>query len=79
MKISFDELELKAIIQDHLVNQMPDLSNRNFEIVLIAGRGETGHRAEIEVLTTSAPVQQAVAETVTDDEPAVDFSFGDTE
>lgn len=78
MKIHLDEIELKDIIQEHLVSQMPDLSNRNFDIQLIAGRGDNGHRAEVEIVTGSPqPVAEATEEAVpADEEQAVPSLFG---
>lgn len=79
MKIHLDENELKTIIQEHLVQQMPDLSNRTFDIQLIAGRGENGHRAEVEIVLTppaSAAKKVADGQSDSEEEPAIPFNFG---
>jgi len=84
MKIHLEEHELKEIIQDHLISHMPDLNNRTFEIQLIAGRGDNGHRAEIEIVTVHNPPNvtseaEAEPETVAGEDPAVPFKFGEDE
>ena len=50
MKIHLDERELKIAIQEYIGNQGIDLSQREIDIQLTAGRGERGHYADIELV-----------------------------
>jgi len=78
MKIHLDETELKNIIQDYLGNQMPELSRRTFEIQFIAGRGGTGHRAEVEIMPATAEAVEPAPKEELNEQPAVTpFNFGD--
>jgi len=80
MKIHLDEKELKTIIQDYLTNQMPELSRREFDIQLIAGRGDNGHRAEVEIFPALQEEKTEVSSDPIAEQPAVTpFNFGDTE
>ena len=84
MKLIIEELELKKIIEDAMVNRMPDLANYHFDVQLIAGRGENGHRAEIEISAeqpqenTSAPETEDTPFPTDKEEPAVPNVFGES-
>lgn len=81
MKIHLDETELKSIIQEYLANQMPELSRRTFEIQFTAGRGGTGHRAEVEIMPADVPesVPATEPEKLSEQPAVTPFNFGDTD
>jgi hypothetical protein len=50
MKIHLQEQELKTAIEEYISNQGIDLSQREIDIQLTAGRGTRGHYADIEIV-----------------------------
>ena len=82
MKIIINEQELKDVVTDYLKEQMPERAHENFEVRLVAGRGDNGHYAEIEV-EKREPVSEPATEAATEEDgskPAVDpFNFGTPE
>ena len=50
MKIHLEERELKQAIKEYIRNQGIDLSQREIDIQLMAGRGDRGHYADIELV-----------------------------
>ena len=54
MKIHLNETELKQAIKQYIDNQGIDLSQRNIDIELTAGRGARGHYADIHLVELGA-------------------------
>lgn len=83
MKINLVEAELKTAITEFLGNMGIDVRGKDINIELTAGRGQNGHRAEVEILpvvaTATPEAQEAV--TVPDEAEAAvpPFSFDDEE
>jgi hypothetical protein len=77
MKIIINEQELKDVITDYLKEQMPERANESFEVRLVAGRGDNGHYAEIEIekrknKEAETPAEEEQVEAAAEDEAAVD-------
>jgi hypothetical protein len=80
MIIVIPEEELKEVIVDYLKNQMPDRANETFEVELFAGRGENGHRAEIEISKRAPEATPEPEASQDDDEVEVSpFNFENEE
>jgi hypothetical protein len=71
MKLVMTQPEIERAIRNEVSNMGIDLSNKETQVDLIAGRGPEGFKAEIEILETSAPVTEAASAdtTETDEEP----------
>jgi hypothetical protein len=84
MKVIIEELELKQIIEEAMISRMPDLANDHFEVQLIAGRGENGHRAEIEISAekpeenSPAPKTENAPFAADKEDPVVPNVFGES-
>ena len=64
IQIVMDQSDIEAAILAALYEKFPHLKGTELSIKLIGGRGDAGHRAEIEgVQEASEPVAQAVAST----------------
>lgn len=81
MKLHLDEKELKESITQYISRDLGiDLSQREIDIQLVAGRGKNGHYANIELVkegqtATDDPFSDAPPETPepSPDDPAVVF------
>ena len=66
MKIHLDERELKQAIEQYIGSQGIDLSQREIDIQLTAGRGSRGHYADIVLVEQGADTS---ADPFADDSP----------
>lgn len=80
MLIVIEEAQLKDIIIGYLNETMQGMADWSYDVNLIAGRGDNGHRAEIGMSPPNAEETPTKEETTSsDDEAAVDgtgFAFG---
>jgi hypothetical protein len=81
MLIVIEEPQLKEIIISYLHETMTGMADWNYDVNLVAGRGNNrGHRAEIGMSPSDTPVAAPEETTPSEDEAAVDgFSFGDSD
>jgi hypothetical protein len=81
MLIVIEEAQLKDIIISYLHETMQGMADWHYDVNLIAGRGDNGHRAEIGMSPPAAtPAPVAEEATPSDDEAAVEgFSFGESD
>lgn len=80
MLIVIEEPQLKDIIISYLHETMTGMADWNYDVNLVAGRGDNGHRAEIGMSPPATPVAAPEETTPSEDEAAVDgFSFGDSD
>lgn len=86
MKIHLDEHEIKEAISQYISNEGIDLSNRQTEITLTAGRGSNGHYADVVIVVpnSGSPISEDdstpfdtdpndLEEKVSENQPALDF------
>ena len=80
MLIVIEEQQLKDIIISYLHDTMQGMADWQYDVNLIAGRGDNGHRAEIGMSPPTADAPAPATPETSEDEAAVEgFSFGDSE
>ena len=69
VQIVLDQQDIEAAISAAIINKLPHLEGVQLSIKLVAGRGESGHRAEVEAVhgTNEAVIPQG--EVSKEDEP----------
>lgn len=80
MLIVIEEAQLKDIIISYLHETMQGMADWQYDVNLIAGRGDNGHRAEIGMSPPDSPAPTPTEAETSEDDPAVDgFSFGESD
>jgi len=59
MKIHLDETELKTAITQYIDNEGLDLSQKDLDIQLTAGRGANGHYADVIIVPKGTLIEKA--------------------
>lgn len=84
IQIVLDQHDIEAAITAAIYQKLPHLVGAELSIKLIAGRGESGHRAEIEAIqeaneAVTVAIEEGVAPSTEESEPpfAVEASAGD--
>ena len=69
VQIVLDQQDIEAAITAAIIQKLPHLEGVQLSIKLVAGRGESGHRAEVEAIHESAEAVLPQIETTKEDEP----------
>ena len=60
MKIDLNQSEIETALVAYIADQGIDLTGKNIEVSLVAGRGVNGHSASIEISNAVAAVTELV-------------------
>lgn len=69
VQIVLDQQDIEAAISAAIISKLPHLEGVQLSIKLVAGRGESGHRAEVEAVHGTNESVLPQGETLKEDEP----------